>query len=440
MSRAGSLMRGDPRPRCRPMRTQRQPALGAAGQAAQPPARPLRPPSAPVLEPKASTPQGVEPPPGRRPHDDLHRRDFVREPEPPWPRPSSTRRNPMVTLQRPDKLRVIQSGDGPALRVLLRRQDHGRVRARRESRRDCQRPSDVDAALEAAYDSAAIYFPFTDVMVADPYEDIAEALELAFYIGQSGWSGERRQTSWPTPARRVRADVGRRRGQAAPDGPRRLPQRSAAVASPGGLLRLETRRRRFDGRLRILERRQGQAIPFAHPDPMPRLSEDPPPRASRRKRSRRHGTMEDDRRRFVRVSWSPRSRVGRPSPGHTRAAYGSASGGDGSWSGSGYRGGSASGGGGSWSGTGYRGGTASGSDGSSTATAPTAAVHRTPRGRARPRPTRTAIPPRMPRDQGRRPPPTPTAAPRRTPPARARRRPTNTATPRRTRPGREPPP
>ena len=42
----------------------------------------------------------------------------------------------------------------------------------------------------------------------------------------------------------------------------------------------------------------------------------------------------------------------------------SASGGDGSWSGTGWRGGSASGGGGSWSGTGWRGGTASGGDGS----------------------------------------------------------------------------
>lgn len=45
-------------------------------------------------------------------------------------------------------------------------------------------------------------------------------------------------------------------------------------------------------------------------------------------------------------------------------AFGSASGGGGSWHASGYRGGSASGGGGSWSGTGYRGGTASGGGGS----------------------------------------------------------------------------
>jgi hypothetical protein len=45
-------------------------------------------------------------------------------------------------------------------------------------------------------------------------------------------------------------------------------------------------------------------------------------------------------------------------------AYGTASGGGGSWNAHGYRGGSASGGGGSWSGTGYRGGTASGGGGS----------------------------------------------------------------------------
>ena len=46
-------------------------------------------------------------------------------------------------------------------------------------------PPTIDAALKAAYDSAAIYFPFTDVIVADPYKDIADGLILAFYIGQS---------------------------------------------------------------------------------------------------------------------------------------------------------------------------------------------------------------------------------------------------------------
>jgi len=46
-------------------------------------------------------------------------------------------------------------------------------------------PPTIDAALEAAYHSAAIYFAFTDVTVADPYNDLAPGLKLAYYIGQS---------------------------------------------------------------------------------------------------------------------------------------------------------------------------------------------------------------------------------------------------------------
>lgn len=69
------------------------------------------------------------------------------------------------------------------------------------------------------------------------------------------------------------------------------------------------------------------------------------------------------------LAWSHSGAFGTASGGRgswSASGYrgGSASGGDGSWSGSGFRGGSASGGDGSWSGTGFRGGTASGSDGS----------------------------------------------------------------------------
>ena len=37
---------------------------------------------------------------------------------------------------------------------------------------------------------AVIYFPFTDLIVADPYKDMAEGLQLAYYIGQSKVVGE----------------------------------------------------------------------------------------------------------------------------------------------------------------------------------------------------------------------------------------------------------
>ena len=46
-------------------------------------------------------------------------------------------------------------------------------------------PPTLDAALEQAFNKAAIYFPFSDLIVADPYKDITEDLKLAFVVGQS---------------------------------------------------------------------------------------------------------------------------------------------------------------------------------------------------------------------------------------------------------------
>ena len=90
-----------------------------------------------------------------------------------------------VALQRPDKLRVITSGDGPASEFYY----DGKVMMAFEPAANlvavADAPPTIDATLKAAYDSAAIYFPFTDVIVADPYKDIADGLKLAFYIGQS---------------------------------------------------------------------------------------------------------------------------------------------------------------------------------------------------------------------------------------------------------------
>jgi hypothetical protein len=51
-------------------------------------------------------------------------------------------------------------------------------------------PPTIDATLEAAYQRAAIYFPFTDVIVANPYKDLERDMRLAFYIGQSTVVGD----------------------------------------------------------------------------------------------------------------------------------------------------------------------------------------------------------------------------------------------------------
>jgi len=94
-----------------------------------------------------------------------------------------------VMLQRPDKLKVVSLGDGPASEFYY----DGKVMMAFAPAENlvaiADAPPTIDAALQVAYDSAAIYFPFTDVIVADPYKDIAAGLKVAFYIGQSNIVG-----------------------------------------------------------------------------------------------------------------------------------------------------------------------------------------------------------------------------------------------------------
>lgn len=90
-----------------------------------------------------------------------------------------------VIVQRPDKLRVLTPGDGRASEFY----DDGRTIMAYAPDEDLvavtDAPPSIDAALKAAYDRAAIYFPFADVIVADPYKDLAEGLTVAYVIGQS---------------------------------------------------------------------------------------------------------------------------------------------------------------------------------------------------------------------------------------------------------------
>jgi hypothetical protein len=94
-----------------------------------------------------------------------------------------------VTLQRPDKLKVITLGDGPRSEFYYDGKTMMAVAPVENLVAVADAPPTVDAALQAAYDSAAIYFPFDDLIVTDPYKDIAEGIKIAFYIGQSGIVG-----------------------------------------------------------------------------------------------------------------------------------------------------------------------------------------------------------------------------------------------------------
>ena len=90
-----------------------------------------------------------------------------------------------ITLQRPDKLRVIIAGDGPASEFYY----DGKVMMAYAPAENllavADAPPTIDATLDAAYRLAGIYFPFNDLIVADPYKDMARGLKLAYYVGQS---------------------------------------------------------------------------------------------------------------------------------------------------------------------------------------------------------------------------------------------------------------
>ncbi len=90
-----------------------------------------------------------------------------------------------VTLRRPDKLRVITLGDGPPSEFYYDGKLMMAFAPKENLLAVADAPPSIDATLAAAYQSAAIYFPFTDVIVADPYKDMSDGLTTAFYIGQS---------------------------------------------------------------------------------------------------------------------------------------------------------------------------------------------------------------------------------------------------------------
>jgi len=90
-----------------------------------------------------------------------------------------------VTLQRPDKLRVNILADGPASEFYY---DGKKMMAYAPAENlvaTADAPPTIDAVLEKAYHDAAIYFPFADWIVADPYKEMSEDMKLAYYIGQS---------------------------------------------------------------------------------------------------------------------------------------------------------------------------------------------------------------------------------------------------------------
>ena len=173
-----------------------------------------------------------------------------------------------VTLQRPDKLRVITPGDGPASEFYYDGKTMMAYMPAENLVAVAEAPPTIDGALKAAYDSAAIYFPFTDVIVADPYQDIADGLKHAFVIGQSRVVGG-------TTTDMVAIVSDRVFGQVWIGADDKLPRMLRAVyaddpsttAPPGGIFQLAPGWPDFRRRLCVVARRQRAAHPVRPPGP-----------------------------------------------------------------------------------------------------------------------------------------------------------------------------
>jgi hypothetical protein len=90
-----------------------------------------------------------------------------------------------VLLQRPDKLRVVSPGDGPRSEFYYDGKTMVAYSPVENMVARAPAPATIDAMLEAAFRTAQIYFPYTDLLVTDPYKGLSEGLRVAFYVGQS---------------------------------------------------------------------------------------------------------------------------------------------------------------------------------------------------------------------------------------------------------------
>ena len=90
-----------------------------------------------------------------------------------------------VTLQRPDKLRVLKPADGPSNGFYYNGKTMTGYASTENLLAVADAPPTIDATLEKAYKLAGISVPFDDLIVANPYGDLAPGLVHAYYVGQS---------------------------------------------------------------------------------------------------------------------------------------------------------------------------------------------------------------------------------------------------------------
>ncbi|MCC7325658.1 MAG: DUF2092 domain-containing protein [Burkholderiales bacterium] len=106
-----------------------------------------------------------------------------------------------IAMQRPDKLRVLMPGDGPASEFYYDGKSMTAYAPAEKLAAVVDAPASIDAMLRVAFQKAAIYFPFSDALVADPYTALTDGAILAFYVGPSAVMGGTRtdMVVWANP-------------------------------------------------------------------------------------------------------------------------------------------------------------------------------------------------------------------------------------------------
>jgi hypothetical protein len=94
-----------------------------------------------------------------------------------------------VALQRPNQLKIVVPGDGPASEFTYDGEEMVAFAPAENLVAVAEAPPTLEGALKKAFDTAAIYFPFTDLLLPDPYGAIAPGAIVAFLVGPSAVVG-----------------------------------------------------------------------------------------------------------------------------------------------------------------------------------------------------------------------------------------------------------
>lgn len=94
-----------------------------------------------------------------------------------------------VSMQRPDRLRIVVPGDGPASEFYYDGKALMAFVPTENLVAVAEEPPTIDAMLKQAYQKAGIFFPFTDLVAADPFAALSAGVKSAFYVGPSGVVG-----------------------------------------------------------------------------------------------------------------------------------------------------------------------------------------------------------------------------------------------------------